>query len=145
MGSIRMRNSLGLAGKAFVEGKIVVDAPKENCSHELLISEEKDLTKLNLTKVTNALAIPVVDKQNGQTQAVLQVYNFEESNYKEHLADGGVLWDLANMFASIMFSVEKLQGTLATNDMLEQAYNLVNDGCLFVNAHLDVTKVNKSA
>ena len=95
--------------------------------------------------MTNALAIPVMDKQNGQTQAVLQVYNFEESNYKEHLADGGVLWDLANMFATIMFSVDKLQGTLATNDMLEQAYNLVNDGCLFVNAHLDVTKVNKSA
>jgi hypothetical protein len=44
-----------------------------------------------------------------------------------------------------MFSVEKLQGTFATNDMLEQAYNLVNDGCLFVNSHLDVTKVNKSA
>jgi hypothetical protein len=29
MGSIRMKNNLGLAGKAFTEGKIVVDAPKD--------------------------------------------------------------------------------------------------------------------
>jgi len=47
------------------------------------------------------------------------VYNFEEANYRENLADGGILWDLASMLASIMFSVDKLQGTLATNDMLE--------------------------
>ena len=56
-----------------------------------------------------------------------------------------MLWDLANMLSSVMFAVDNLQGTLATNDMLEEAYNLVNDGCLFVNAHLDITKANKSA
>jgi hypothetical protein len=82
LGSIRMKNSLGLAGKAFCESQIVVDAPQDRCSHELLILEEKDLTKLNLDVVSNALAIPVIDKQNGETQAVLQVYNFDETNYQ---------------------------------------------------------------
>ena len=60
-----------------------------------------------------------MDKQNGTSQAVLQVYNFDEANYKENLSDGGTLWDLANMLSAIMFSVDNLQGTLATNDMLE--------------------------
>ena len=119
VGSIRMKNSNGLAGKAFTEGKIVVDCPKEGSNHEILIAEEKDLSKLNLTAVKNALAIPVMDKQNGTSQAVLQVYNFDEANYKENLSDGGTLWDLANMLSAIMFSVDNLQGTLATNDMLE--------------------------
>ncbi len=49
------------------------------------------------------------------------------------------------MLSSIMFSVDNLQGTLATNDLLESGFNLVNDGCIFVNAHLDITKANKSA
>jgi hypothetical protein len=79
--SIRMKNSHGLAGKAFSEGKIVIDAPKDNHSHNLLIPEEKDLNKLNLEVVNNALAIPVIDRHNGETQAVLQVYNFDEVNY----------------------------------------------------------------
>ena len=47
------------------------------------------------------------------------MYNFDEANYKENLADGGLLWDLANMLSSVMFAVDNLQGTLATNDMLE--------------------------
>ena len=49
------------------------------------------------------------------------------------------------MLSSIMFAVDNLQGTLATNDLLENSFNLVNDGCIFVNAHLNITKVNKSA
>lgn len=71
MGSIRMKNNLGLAGKAFSDGKIVVDSPKPNTKHEILISEELDLKKLSLDKVKNALAIPVMDKQNGNSLAVL--------------------------------------------------------------------------
>jgi hypothetical protein len=62
IGSIRMKNSLGLAGKAFTEGKIIVDAPSDQTKHELLIAEEKDLIKLNISKISNALAIPVMDK-----------------------------------------------------------------------------------
>lgn len=71
MGSIRMKNNLGLAGKAFSDGKIVVDSPKANAKHEILITEELDLKKLSLSKVNNALAIPVMDKQNGNSLAVL--------------------------------------------------------------------------
>jgi len=71
MGSIRMKNNLGLAGKSFTDGKIVVDSPKANAKHEILITEELDLKKLSLNKVKNALAIPVMDKQNGTSIAVL--------------------------------------------------------------------------
>ena len=108
MGSIRMKNNLGLAGKAFSDGKIVVDSPKAGSKHEVLITEELDLKKLSLSQVKNALAIPVMDKQNGNSLAVLQVYNFDENNYQTNLADGGILWDLAQMLSSVMFAVENL-------------------------------------
>ena len=49
-----------------------------------------------------------MDKQNGTSLAVLQVYNFDEVFYKEKLADGGMLWDLANMLSSVMFAVDNL-------------------------------------
>jgi nitrogen-specific signal transduction histidine kinase len=48
------------------------------------------------------------------------------------------------MLSAVMLSVDKLQGTLSANDLLEQSFNLVNDGCLFVNSHLEVIKANKS-
>jgi hypothetical protein len=57
-----MKNNLGLAGKAFSDGKIVVDSPKAGSKHEILITEELDLKKLSLSQVKNALAIPVMDK-----------------------------------------------------------------------------------
>lgn len=61
MNSIRMKSSLGLAGKAYTSGKITIeeDASKANGR---LISEEKDLNKLKVSRVTNAVAIPVLDK-----------------------------------------------------------------------------------
>ena len=64
--SIRMKSSLGLAGKAFTSGKIVneADVNGDDITHHL-IAEEKDLTKLKLRAVNNAVAIPVLDKQNG--------------------------------------------------------------------------------
>lgn len=61
--SIRMKSNLGLAGKAFTSGKIVNEADtKENEITHHLITEEKDLTKLSLKEVKNAVAIPVLDK-----------------------------------------------------------------------------------
>ena len=62
MGSIRMKNNLGLAGKAFIDGKIVVDSPKPNAKPDILITEEMDLKKLSISSIKNALAIPVMDK-----------------------------------------------------------------------------------
>jgi predicted transglutaminase-like cysteine proteinase len=103
-----MKNSNGLAGKAFTDGKIVVDSPAPGAKHEILISEEKDLQKLGLPEVKNALAIPVMDKQNGTTQAVLQVYNFDDAFYKNNLQDGAMLWDVANMLSAVMFAVDNL-------------------------------------
>lgn len=61
MNSIRMKSSLGLAGKAYTSGKITIedDAGKANGR---LIAEEKDLGKLKVARVINAVAIPVLDK-----------------------------------------------------------------------------------
>lgn len=50
--SIRMKSSLGLAGKAFSSGKIQTDPA-------LMIAEEKDLSKLKLKDIRNAAAVPI--------------------------------------------------------------------------------------
>ena len=67
MNSIRMKNNLGLAGKAFTSGKIInqTDAKGIDKNQNYLIAEEKDLGKLGVKEVVNAVAIPVLDKQNG--------------------------------------------------------------------------------
>lgn len=83
MNSIRMKSNLGLAGKAFTSGKIIneADAKGDESLHHL-ISEEKDLSKLKLKEVSNAIAIPVLDKQNGMPQAVLVVYNYNREEFE---------------------------------------------------------------
>jgi hypothetical protein len=40
--------------------------------------EEKDLKKLHLETLKNAIAIPIFDKQTGVSIAVVQAYNFDE-------------------------------------------------------------------
>ena len=66
-----MKSNLGLAGKAFTTGKIHID----NNGQTLLISEERDLNKLKIKHLKNALAIPINGAKLHST-AVLQVYNF---------------------------------------------------------------------
>jgi hypothetical protein len=61
MNSIRMKSNLGLAGKAYTSGKITIEADATQAGGKL-IAEEKDLTKLKMSAVTNAVAIPVLDK-----------------------------------------------------------------------------------
>ena len=152
MNSIRMKSSLGLAGKAFTSGKIVNEADtKGDQNPHHLIAEEKDLGKLKLSGVSNAVAIPVLDKQNGMPQAVLVVYNYNREEFersKLHVdADKSqqLLWDMSSMVSSILFNVENLQGLLGNNDALEASFNLVNDGVILLNAEQAITKMNKSA
>ena len=59
-----MKNNLGLAGKAFTSGKIInqTDAKGADKGQNYLIAEEKDLGKLGVKEVVNAVAIPVLDK-----------------------------------------------------------------------------------
>lgn len=59
--SIRMKSSLGLAGKAYSSAKICIEADAAKSGGKL-IAEEKDLTKLKIRSVQNAVAIPVLDK-----------------------------------------------------------------------------------
>lgn len=46
--SIRMKSSLGLAGKAYTSGKIAIESDASEANGRL-ISEEKDLAKLKVT------------------------------------------------------------------------------------------------
>jgi len=58
-----MKSNLGLAGKAFTSGKIKIEADAKKAANDnMLIAEEKDLSKLKVQSVTNAVAIPVLDK-----------------------------------------------------------------------------------
>lgn len=71
MDTIRMKANLGLAGRAFSTGAIVVE---ENASDpKFLIVEEKDLSKLKIItgSLNNALAVPVMEKQSGLPSAVV--------------------------------------------------------------------------
>ena len=48
----------------------------------MLINEEKDLSKLKIGAVSNAVAIPVLDKQSGAPQAVIMVYTFDPAMFE---------------------------------------------------------------
>lgn len=141
MNSIRMKNNLGLAGKAFTSGKIINQTDvKGDKTQQYLITEEKDLGKLGVSEVKNAVAIPVLDKQNGMPQAVLVVYNYDREVFEQqnmHVDTGKsqqLLWDVSSMVSSVIFNVENLQGLLGNNDVLEATFNLVNDGVILLNA-----------
>jgi hypothetical protein len=68
-----MKSNLGLAGKSFSTGKIQLDSTGQT----LLIPEERDLNKLKLKHLRNALAIPIHGAKY-QSVAVLQVYNYQD-------------------------------------------------------------------
>lgn len=76
--SIRMKSNLGLSGSCFTNSKIMIEREIENSNQSLLCTEEKDLKKLQLEKLINAIAIPIFDKQTGTSIAVVQAYNFDE-------------------------------------------------------------------
>ena len=44
----------------------------------IMCQEEKDLKKLKIEKLRNAIAIPIFDKQTGSSVAVVQAYNYDE-------------------------------------------------------------------
>ena len=74
--------------QAFTSGKIAIeaDATKQGGS---LIAEEKDLGKLKVNKVSNAVAVPVLDKQNGAPLAVIMVYNYDAELFaSQNLEEG---------------------------------------------------------
>ena len=58
--SIRMKSNLGLSGSAFTHGKIMIE--REIDAKSMMCPEEKELKKLNLTSLKNAIAIPIFDK-----------------------------------------------------------------------------------
>lgn len=49
------------------------------------------------------------------------------------------------MLSHVLFTLESLQGALANSDLMENAFDLVNDAVVFLNTNQEVTKVNKSA
>ena len=73
----------------------------------MLCPEEKDMKKLQLETLRNAVAIPIFDKQSGTSIAVVQAYNFDEKNYLNNI-DEGILMAVSNMFSSTIFNVDNL-------------------------------------
>jgi hypothetical protein len=69
--------------------------------------EEKDLKKLHLETLKNAIAIPIFDKQTGVSIAVVQAYNFDEQNYLACI-DESILMSLSNIFSQTIFNVDNL-------------------------------------
>lgn len=101
-----------------------------------MIADEKDLTKLKLSEVKQCVAIPVMDKKQGNSQAVIQVYNINPGffNSAKLSTEHKLLWDISNLISNVLFNFESLQGMLANNDVLEASFNLVNDGVIMINA-----------
>lgn len=83
----------------------------------MLCPEEKDLKKLNIATLKNAIAIPIFDKQTGTSIAIVQAYNFDEQNYLNSI-DEGILMSLSNIFSSTIFNVDNLQGLMTNSDLL---------------------------
>ena len=112
-----MRSNLGLCGNAFTMGRIFIekdiDGSQQNnqpapegqpaASGEkpetLMRPEEKDLKKLQLDKLKNAIAIPIFDKQTAAPVAVVQAYNFDELNYLKRIEDD-ILMSLSQIFSA---------------------------------------------
>lgn len=69
--------------------------------------EEKDLKKLQLESLKNAIAIPIFDKQTGSSIAVVQAYNFDEKNYLDSI-DEGILMSFNNVFSTTIFNSDNL-------------------------------------
>jgi hypothetical protein len=103
--SIRMKASLGLSGSCFTQNKIMIEREINPTKESLLCQEEKDLKKLQIDSLKNAIAIPIFDKQTGSCTAVLQAYNFDEQHYLTSI-DEGVLMSLSNIFSATMFNVD---------------------------------------
>lgn len=83
--------------------------------------DEKDLAKLKLNQIGRCIAIPVLDKKHGISQAVIQIYNVDEEHFTsaELATEQKQLWDLSSLMSNILFNFEVLQGMLANNDCLE--------------------------
>ena len=100
--------------------------------------EESDKTKLKTdVEITKVIAVPVLDRQNGLPLAVISMYNPQQ-------VDHDILLDVSQMLSHVLFTLESLQGTLANSDLMENAFDLVNDAVVFLNTNQEVTKVNKS-
>ena len=75
--------------QAYTSGKIRIESDATQASGTTLIAEEKDLAKLKVASVKNAVAIPVLDKQNGAPLAVIMCYNYDAEIFeKQNLGDG---------------------------------------------------------
>ena len=94
--------------------------------------------KLEGQQIEKVVAVPVLDRQNGLPVAVISLYN--PTN-----ADADTLMDVSQLISHQLFTLDSMQGTLANSDLMEKAFDLVNDGVLFLNTNQEVTKMNKSA
>lgn len=66
------------------------------------------------------------------------------SLYNPKSVSADTLQDISQILSHVMFTLESLQGTLANSDLMESAFDLVNDAVIFLNTNQEITKLNKS-
>lgn len=82
--------------------------------------------KLKIANITRVVAVPVLDRQNGLPVAVISLYNPKKEESETML-------DVSQLISHTLFTLDSLQGTLANSDLLQSAFDLVNDGVVFLN------------
>jgi hypothetical protein len=92
-----------------------------------MISEEKDMNKLKLKSLRNALAIPLTDGQKPVPLGVLQVYNYDSTLLNEEQ-----LQNMSDMVSGVLLSVESLQDHFVNTDIVESHFNLIQDAVIIL-------------
>lgn len=72
--SIKMKTSMGLAGKSFRSQDICEDY-NLNSSDSVLEADEKNPAKLGLTSIFNVISIPIPERTSNSSIGVIQLYN----------------------------------------------------------------------
>lgn len=103
-----------------------------------MITEEKDLNKLKLKSLRNALALPL--NQSQSCLGVLQVYNYSEELFNEEL-----LSNLSNLMSGLLQSVETLQEHFINTDIVDAHFNLIQDAVIVLTVSQTVSKLNRPA
>jgi len=70
----------------------------------------------------------VLDRQNGLPVAVISLYNPSIVDFETYM-------DISQLISHQLFTLDSMQGTLANSDLMEKAFDLVNDAVIFLNTN----------
>lgn len=70
----------------------------------------------------------MLDRQNGLPVAVISLYNPSIVDFETYM-------DISQLISHQLFTLDSMQGTLANSDLMEKAFDLVNDAVIFLNTN----------